>query len=1196
MSCYARLLAHHPHVVIAAVTMVAGTCIIISLSTTRFPNFQDPQMGFEPRGTVLAQRETAWNNLMEETKPSGQLTTDPNDDQQRRMSGFKTHRPTPPARMYKSNATETSRMRSVLFGGNGGRGMSNVTRSDVGENLTVLLSEPPVQSNFPSEDDELREIMEMKEIGSDVDHDVFETIEHEHRLPASNVSGVDGFFCGDPLSNFAHVVFGSVDGREDLFTLRALQSMCALEESALRRKPADFEDLCQMDTRDRCCRSWSLGNYVSLLRNRTSCTAITEEDVTQVRQTLRRCSKYYYDLQLQSDCDERPCRGIPEECSRHNAVFHMIHFLMDTDYLNPSASGSEVRLKYAMVFLPIACSSAALSYFKDVEWRGGLADGITQIVAMDLGLKSVLFDEYLISDTMFIGFAGAAIFCLMWMFCGSLFVTFMSIVSIVFALSIAYFFYTTVFKITFFPFMNLLTSVIIIGIGADDAFIYCKVWACAKSEKNNGTLLKLVTDTFHSATLSMFVTSLTTAAAFYASYVSSITAIRCFSVFAGTTVLANFFLTVTWLPATVVMAEKWCSSNACICIPPFGLYAPQLQRHRLCSKACNTLWKLHYHFSDGARVFFEKILPCIVIKPRYVWVCLLGGLAACGVLAIFYSPGLHLPDSSEFQIFASDHPFEQYDLVFKDKFWFERVKKVDTLSKMPIRIVWGVRPVDNGDYLNPMDKGTVVFDDSFNLAAPSSQRWLLEFCRRLRKQPFYQLMWGPLLPNCFIETFMSWMDRRCVDTVSERDRSPCCERSRFPYSEAVFNVCIKRAMKALYATPALYLPGVAGPRFSRRTGRIAALVIEYDSKYSFTFSFAEMHEFVTRVESWVEQQLYTAPPGMRNGWFVSYFDTYDLQVSLARGTIVAIVVAIVVASIVLFATTLNVLITVFAIGTVACIIFVTVGSLALLGWKLNMLEAVTVSVAIGLAVDFTLHYGVVYKQCTENEDRETAVIFSITRVGSPIAMAAFTTFLAGLFMLPANVLGYIQIGKFVMIVMATSWIYSTLFFQSLLLLWGPQKLFGQFRYPRLNCCSSVTGTHLDKTVYSYTLSESTMSTSSIVVSPGQTGTNSNDGHELEPLTILGKFPDRLSLSSSGGGGGHRYLKHKLNASSSHSKVAGGSGGGPASRQRSGSLSVVGEVNPVAVNQSPRKVSLPTQVNIDPCPRQRAASSSTTVIF
>lgn len=66
------------------------------------------------------------------------------------------------------------------------------------------------------------------------------------------------------------------------------------------------------------------------------------------------------------------------------------------------------------------------------------------------------------------------------------------------------------------------------GIGADDTFVYCRVWTLAKQDKNAGTMVKLVADALHHAAASIIVTSLTTAAAFFASCVSHITAIRCF--------------------------------------------------------------------------------------------------------------------------------------------------------------------------------------------------------------------------------------------------------------------------------------------------------------------------------------------------------------------------------------------------------------------------------------------------------------------------------------------------------------------------------------------------------------------------------------------------------------------------------------------------------------------------------------------
>ena len=103
----------------------------------------------------------------------------------------------------------------------------------------------------------------------------------------------------------------------------------------------------------------------------------------------------------------------------------------------------------------------------------------------------------------------------------------------------------------------------------------------------------------------------------------------------------------------------------------------------------------------------------------------------------------------------------RYDLEFKNEFWFEKSHNEESLAKLPLRFVWGVLAEDNGNYLDPTAKGSLVVDPTFNMAAPESQQWLMRFCKDLRQQPFYQTTLGLLLHNCFIETFHSWMERRC---------------------------------------------------------------------------------------------------------------------------------------------------------------------------------------------------------------------------------------------------------------------------------------------------------------------------------------------------------------------------------------------------------------------------------------------------
>ncbi|XP_064490316.1 protein dispatched homolog 1-like isoform X2 [Ornithodoros turicata] len=1187
MQWYSQQVANHPSVVILVVFSLAGTAIIVSFTTRGLPNFRDPLLGFEPRGTVLAQRATAWNNLLSSPSWNGVLSMYPGPQEVPKAT---TTSPTVVPTAPDSSSGKPPPIQTTAVPSSQPTNQSQpevILQGDESHTYGRLVQGPPPSSGRTDGRQKRKKKKNQQQSKQKM---------HAKR-PSWQSSGASGpgsaFFCSEPGRNYGHVVVGrrSSTNKRGLLSWDALNSICHLDHDRLRA-PGSLRVICERDRLGNCCKSWSIPNYIALLHNRSSCLDITPQDVAEVMERLKICAPYYHSMKLSHDCsaDALLCRGVPQECTEYNAIYNILHYLADADFLAPSSSrppseqdddgapsannsrdlptsDSSSVLAYTSIFLPVAQSTAAMDYFKELEEGPRLYDDVTEVVAMELGLKHALFDEYLVHDTVYVGMAGIAVFLVMWMYTQSFLVTLVTCLAVLFSLGTAYFLYTIVFRVPFFPFMNILTLTIAIGIGADDAFIYCKMWGCAKAEKNNGTLVKLVRDTLHHACLSMLVTSVTTATAFFASFTSSITAVRCFSLFAGTAVLANFIFTVTWLPAALILAEKWCSSACCLCIPPFGVYMPQIQRFWCCSPLCSALWRMHYSFSDAARVFFDKILPCIVIRPRWFWLSALALVAAGGAFAIFCHPRLSLPESKEFQILSANHPFERYDLVFKKKFWFEKARSQDPFHKLPIRIVWGVLPIDTGNYLDPFDRGTLVLDPTFEPALPESQEWLLSFCKRLRNQSFYRpTHHAALYSSCIIETFKSWMERRCVDSFKQVDRSPCCESSRFPYSEAIFNLCLRRAITNLHHTPGYYfVPGVAGPRFLR-SGQVGAVVIEYDSVYTYSNSHAEMHKFRTEVENWVSKETKGAPPGMRNGWFTSELEFYDLQSSLSRGTLVAMGVAVSVSFVALLMTTLNLLISLYAIITIAFIIFTTVGSLVLLGWKLNVLESITVSVAIGLAVDFTIHYGVAYRLSSQ-EDRESSVIQSLSRIGSPVAMAAFTTFLAGALMFPSVVLAYLQVGTFLMLVTGVSWTYSTFFFQSLLSLAGPQRGHLQLDYPSFRCCETAPPP-VDKTIYA--LSESTLSTSSASCPAAQIPLS--ESHELEPLT----------LSAALNGGAPKRIASKKKP-----------------RQRSGSLSAAMSRARDPCRVGNRKVSLPV-VSVtfhgDPSPRHvSGATSSSTIV-
>ncbi|XP_063596522.1 protein dispatched-like [Penaeus indicus] len=1226
MIWYARLLCHHPYAVLSSVVVVVVTCLVLSLTARPLPSFEDPSLGFEARGTEISQRATAWENLLDSTRANGLLSVNPADDPT--LSKLLPHITDEDDKQEKTSGGKKSHKHQICIEltTDGPVEVSDNCSTSSGQNNTGMGEETPMVA--------LKILMDREENPSEYNLEDewdrpnhYPENEHDHYLHDHEHYGEDGFFCNPVVPEYGHVVVKSTLPMDSLLTLRHLHAICELDDRL--RSPVDFGPICETSSIGRCCPSWSLPNYVALLSKRSSCREITQADVVEVRRLLRRCARHL-DLQLEGGCrGPSGCQEIPEICRKDDAVYTILHYLADAAFLNPKVPDPEhpqlnrhiephhkhqklqlqQRLSLTAVFLPVARSSDALPYFQALQKIDLTVDNVT-VAAMDLGLKYTLFDKLLLEDTFLLGVGGSVVVALMWCYTGSLFITLVTITTVACALIIAYFMYIFIYEITFFPYMNVLTAVIAIGIGADDTFVYCRVWTLAKQDKNAGTLVKLVGDSLHHAAASIIVTSFTTAAAFFASCVSHITAIRCFSIFAGTVVLANLLLMLTWVPACVVVAERWGASTCCLCVPPAPVYAPQLPPR--CSVVCALPLRLCYFCAESARVFFEKMLPWVVVKPRYLWVLLLGTLSACSAVVVFYFPGLKLPDSQDFQLFSRDHVFEQYDLVYKYKFWFERNLRSDIVNRLPIRIVWGIKPVDNGDYLNPASKGTLEFDDTFDVSPPESQEWLLNFCRNLRNQSFYMSTLGPLLPNCFIETLKAWMERRCIDPITGIDRSPCCEDSKFPYHKEVFNQCIHKGIKALYQTPREYfIPGVAGPKFNRNTGKVAAVVVEYDSNMIWSLSYDEMHYFFHEVDTWVKEQLKEAPEGMKGGWFTSYLEFYDLQQSLSVGTGIAVAVAVGVSLAVLVITTLNVVVSFLAVLSVGSVILVTLATLVLLGWHLNILESVTVTVAIGLAVDLTLHYGVAYRLSPESE-REAAVSWAVARLGSPVFMAAATSLAAGIAMLPAQVLAYVHIGTFLIVITSASYIYATLFYLPLLRIFGPESGCGQLSYPQVHCCSCCTQNsqpHVDKTVYQQAfMSESTLSTSSTSCPAPQTHPSS-DTHELEPLTAM-RLAGRTGSHTRSA---HNSSRHKVSQAqpppvsdapqvpdAAHPEASNASATGRAAR--SGSLSSTACIRDHAAFV-PRKVSLPSPGEAvseggEPSPRHGVApaSSATTILY
>nr|XP_054758415.1 protein dispatched homolog 1-like [Lytechinus pictus] len=1066
---YAMLLNRYSIIVILAIIAMVTASAFTAILFFDIPDFSDPIAGFEPRGTTISERSIAFSNMMNQTGAGLPLSTYPVN-----LGGRS------PANVVQEPSAVPS------------RGLTRTPSPSVTINQSQSLWADE-ESSF-SYDEEKGALDEGYLSGS----------EDNTEVPSTAI----GPLCGTPQKFYARMVYEPVDGKT-LFTVEALHSMCELEIQNVRSHVQFMKACYTSNVTNACCPSWSLPNYVALLNNRSNCFNITSEDVQETLQLLRTCSHFYRTRELRHDCSHtgtymsNSCANVPRKCVRFDAVYNILHYLVDVDFMCVERPNNE-RVNYALVVMPVYAGSDVREIYDDEFKAGDVQDQVTKISGLYFGIKQDLFSEYLTTDAVYPCLGVVIVVILMWMYIGSLFVTIMTIISMAMSLISAYFVYFAVFRIPFFPFMNLTSVILLVGVGADDAFVFCDIWKESRKDRPNAPRVIVVMETLRHAALSMFVTSFTTASAFYANTISNITAIKCFGLYAGTAILLNFVLSITWLPAAVIIEDRYFTDSK-----DYNSQKHE-QKYKTKKSVCKHLVFIFKNctewFSDWARIFFKKILPCVVIKPRLVWILLLGIVMLGGFCLIFLDPGLQLPTIPEFQLFRSMHPFERYDFVFKDLFWFEKVNRGSLYAHLPITVVWGVEPIDDGNPLDPDDIGNLVLNSDFDMASPKSQLWLLRFCRLLRNQTFFSSTPSLKIENCFIETFNEWMDNRnCIDGETGMSNVPCCKGSRFPYSRSVFNQCLKTAVTELHHySPSYFEKWKPGPRFGIEDNLVKAVVIEFDSSYSFSHSYDQMKQFWTKLESWMKPVLKTAPSSLGEGWFISYLDFYNLQDNLARGTPLSLGLSIVIAMFVMFLTTRNFVISLFAILSISGTICVTIGTLVLLGWQLNILESVILSVSVGLSIDFTVHYGVAYCMAPE-PDRESRVVYSLGHMGSAISMAALTTFIAGALMMPASILSYTQMGTFLMLIMTISWLYSTLFFQALCRVIGPEGNAGQVPLPscicysldRMCCCCCCCFSAHFK--YANSCSHNGVDESEDSVSFPSSTMQSAESHELEPL-------------------------------------------------------------------------------------------------
>ena len=145
-----------------------------------------------------------------------------------------------------------------------------------------------------------------------------------------------------------------------------------------------------------------------------------------------------------------------------------------------------------------------------------------------------------------------------------------SMLLIIMSFPVSYLIYTGIFQITMNTTLNQLTIFIVLGIAADDIFVFCDAWRQSQHLTFiAGSQHRRLAYAFKRSFRAIAVTSSTTAFAFLANALSDIRPIRAFGIYAAIIIPVNFLLVILVMPSVQILHDRYlkeqCSYTKVLC-------------------------------------------------------------------------------------------------------------------------------------------------------------------------------------------------------------------------------------------------------------------------------------------------------------------------------------------------------------------------------------------------------------------------------------------------------------------------------------------------------------------------------------------------------------------------------------------------------------------------------------------------------
>mmetsp|Transcript_69995 Transcript_69995/g.221775 ORF Transcript_69995/g.221775 Transcript_69995/m.221775 type:complete len:1002 (+) Transcript_69995:1304-4309(+) len=690
-------------------------------------------------------------------------------------------------------------------------------------------------------------------------------------------------------------------------------------------------------------------------------------------------------------------------------------------------------------------------------------DGSTKGGIESLWLSNVIMDHEFettaMGDFMWAAFSILFVWSYMTWHTGSLLLACVGMFEIVMSFPVAFFFYRLVFGVEYFANVHNLIIFVILGIGADDVFVFIDAYKQSAADRVVGASIDLrLYYTVKRASKAIFLTSATTCIAFLSTAISDIMPISSFGIWAALVISSLFIINCFVIPPfLVIWATYFEKTGCCCCCPCLGgrcaardpaadEEAPQGVSGYEGAIAAKTreprdsdpgesvheeLGDLDLRVLRRSERFFNGPWTNFINKTK---VPLIAAFLAILVVGAVFALGLEPPKEEE-KWFPSDHMFQKYmNVVNSNVFIASRDDDVVEIS-----VMWGITDMDvsGKNKWNPLDRGRIDWDEAFDPSTKEAQRFLDGVCERARDESCGDpaCVGGDLVRAreglCFTEGLKPYLAQRGLPPLGELEPEA--------FLQSLWEFSLLSSTDTIFTSQLGFIPEQGAPATQRPPLRFLQF------KFNSTFSPSSNLKPGGVIRAWDSFANKLNSDRIRgvDACFSSGGRPWaweQVKKKLVSNAVQGMSICFVMALVVLNVSTGNFIIASFAIVTILGIVasVLGIGVALVVGWDFGISESISSVILIGFSVDYCVHLAGAYVE-SKRVTRFDRMQDSLTHMGISVTAGAGTTMLSGAILWACTLTFFTKFAFLIVSTIFCSYVWSVMFFTACLFLAGPEN-------------------------------------------------------------------------------------------------------------------------------------------------------------